>query len=401
MPKFTAISICREGWIFLLILGFLIASALLRNVNLLILMSGMMIGPFLIHWWIVTWALRQIEIERRFPKEVCANDLLVVDLTVHNRRQRFSSWFLTVEDTIYCEHPSRPNTRQKVASIVPHLAANRSFTTSYQGRLEMPGRYRFGPLQISTRFPFGLLQRSVTLNKTETLIVYPQIGTLSRKWTTLLTSTNPSSRRTRHRKDHMEGSFYALRDWRSGDSKRWIHWRTSAKHGELKVREFEQQRSQNIAIILELWAPKQANPHQLSTIRQAVSFTATIAEDLCRHGDSDLLVTASGSEAMLAYGAGSNLLLREIMTQLACITHTSQDNLPVVLKQALEKSSNGTQLVLISSRPVDLNDTQRFADVWKNPQQAFRIESIICINAASNEIDEYFQMAPKYDAEGT
>lgn len=395
MSKFTTITICREGWIFLLILGFLIASALLRNVNLLILMSGMMIGPFLIHWWIVTRALRQIEIERRLPKGVCANDLLVVDLTVYNHRKRFSSWFLTIEDTIYCEHPSRPKTKQTVALIVPHLTAKQSFATSYQGRLELPGRYRFGPIQISTRFPFGFLRQSVTLNQTETLIVYPEMGTLSRKWTSLLTSINPSSRRTRHRKDHMEGSFYALRDWRSGDSKRWIHWRTSAKHGELKVREFQQQRNQDIAIILELWAPKQANQHQLSIIRQAVSFTATIAEDLCRHGDSDLLVTASGSENMLAFGAGSNLLLREIMTQLACITHISQDNLSVVIKQALEKSSNSAKLVLISSRPVDLNDTQRFADIWKLPQQGPRIESIICVNAASNEIDEYFQMTSK------
>ena len=36
----------------------------------------------------------------------------------------------------------------------------------------------------------------------------------------------------------------------------WIHWRTSARRGELMVKEFEQQNEQDLAILIDPWLPR-------------------------------------------------------------------------------------------------------------------------------------------------
>ena len=52
-----------------------------------------------------------------------------------------------------------------------------------------------------------------------------------------------------------EGDYYGLRPWQSGDSMRWIHWRTTAKMGRPTVLQFERQRNRDVALLLDPWLP--------------------------------------------------------------------------------------------------------------------------------------------------
>lgn len=73
-------TICREGWCYLALLVFLIGGAVMRQVNLLLIMAGMMVGLFLYHWRTVTVAIRGLQPLRRLPTSICAGDLLVVNI---------------------------------------------------------------------------------------------------------------------------------------------------------------------------------------------------------------------------------------------------------------------------------------------------------------------------------
>ena len=151
------ITICREGWYYLVVLGFIVSGAVLREINLLVILAGMMFGPFIINWWIVTFTLRKIDVRRKLPEGICAGDLLVVDLQATNARRRLSSWAVVARETIRRDEDARGDTRS-VAVMFPVIPAGDSVQVSYRGRLMQRGKYQFGPLRISTRFPLGLLR---------------------------------------------------------------------------------------------------------------------------------------------------------------------------------------------------------------------------------------------------
>src|SRR6185295_12154455 len=100
-------------------------------------------------------------------------------------------------------------------------------------------------------------------------------GRLTHEWTKVMRENAAGSQPVR-RRGLLEADFYGLRDWRAGDSRHWIHWRTSARRGALVVRQFEQRRSEDLALLVDLWQPGDANEQQMNDVETAVAFVATV-----------------------------------------------------------------------------------------------------------------------------
>src|SRR5262249_46220176 len=94
--------------------------------------------------------------------------------------------------------------------------------------------------------------------------------------------------------------FHALRAFRSGDSPRWIHWRTSARRGELMVREFEAPPTDDLIIVLDPYAP--GGPPQDADLEAAVSLVATICWARCRQKGDRLALVITGTNATVLDG---------------------------------------------------------------------------------------------------
>ena len=118
------------------------------------------------------------------------------------------------------------------------------------------GKYRFRDLDLGTRSPFGLVEHRVTIALADQILVYPRIGHLTRRWFQMQRQATENRRGQRHDRSAQQVEYHGLRDYRSGDSPRWIHWRTSARRGELMVKEFEQQNEQDLAILIDPWLPR-------------------------------------------------------------------------------------------------------------------------------------------------
>jgi uncharacterized protein (DUF58 family) len=93
-------------------------------------------------------------------------------------------------------------------------------------------------------------------------------------------------RRRGWRHEAAQADFHGLRPFRPGDSPRWIHWRTSARRGELMVREFEDVPGDDIVLVL---APG-------VDLEPAIAAAATIVWEWCRRR-GDRLVLLLGAEA--------------------------------------------------------------------------------------------------------
>ena len=385
-------TICREGWFYLAILIVVFGGAIFKEVNLLLMLAGMMLGPVLLNWQALGTNLRGLCVDRKLPRALGAGDLLSVHLSLMNTRRRLGSWAVVVEEQIrrvtMANNHRQPSLRPRV--LFPFVSAGESRKGSYRGQLVERGRYEFGPLRISTRFPFGLFSRTITVGDIETLIVLPRLGRLTEGWAARRLDAFAGTDR-RRRRPGPEGDFYGVREWRSGDGRRLIHWRRSARLGKLVVRQLERPQNRDVAIVLDLWQPESAAAEQADNVELAVSFAATVLSDLCRAGGSNVSLALRNAELECVGGSASPALLQRLMERLAVVETEANDSLLALLEHALRQIDAGAEIVLVSTRPVDLADGARFASLWSDPVVRERTRHIRCIDTSSEALADYFQ----------
>lgn len=384
-------TICLEGWAYLVVLVVVLGGAMMREVNLLLMLTGLMAGPVLLSWRLAVVTMRGLEVRRRMPQKVCAGDLLVVHVELANTRRRRGSWAVVVEDRIQREAAAGPCRPLSPAIYFSYVPAGQAQTRTYRGRLNQRGRYLLGPLRLWTRFPFGLFRRTLVAGRTDTLTVFPRLGRLTRRWVTRHHEAFEGTQRRERRYGRTQGDFYGVRPWQQGDSRRWIHWRATARHGTLLVRQFEQHRNRDMALLVDLWQPDDPQPEHLENVELAVSFAATVVTDLCRKGGSNLLVATTGPEPVCTSGPASAALLSDVMERLALAEAESSDRLPAMLHRALGQTEPGTEVLLVTTRPVDLADAGRFGAVWSDASRRAAARHIRTINTSDKQLADYFQ----------
>ena len=381
---------CLEGWAYLAVVLMVLAGAWVRQINLLFLVAGLMAGPLLWSWWWGGRQLRGITVRRRLPRSVCAGDLLVVELELANTRPRGACWALVVEEQI-C-HETIPQVAASEKIYIPYLPAGARQIASYRGRLPQRGRYRLGPIRMSSRFPFGLFLHCLELSQpgVETLMVYPRVGRLGRAWTARQQQAFEGTQRREQRSGRVESDFYGVRPWQSGDRRRWIHWRASARHQTLVVRQFEQFRTRDLVILLDLWQSAQPTVQDQQAIEMAVSFAATILVQACRQGGNRLGLAIGGQEPVWLFGQPSPGLLEEAMMHLALAQPCPEDRLLPIVETLAENLQPDAEMVLIRPGSTSGPEQPALADLRSRLARRLPGCQLLCFHMYDPLLAEYF-----------
>jgi uncharacterized protein (DUF58 family) len=407
MKQQTRITLRREGWYYLIVLVFVLSGASLRQINLLMVIAGMMFGPLLINLLTVFRSLRAVEVSRHLPRQITAGQPLSVEIRLE--RPAKSARFLIfrpkvnravmVEDTIRRTAPSSEPRMSKARVLFTSLAAGQQESLHYMGRIEERGLYEFGPLAISTSWPFGLFAKTVTVPVHDQLAVYPRPGRLAPRWHQVMREAHAGTHYTRGQLGQQEGDFYGLRDYRDGDSKRWIHWRTSARRGSLFVQQYEQSRSQDLVLLIDLWRPLDSEHFHQPRIEQAIEFAATIVGNVCAKGGGHLSVATVGTRVERFDGPASTLLLSDILEHLAQLepgvsptaNETDIDErLRSLIDSGLQSVTRRRNVVLISSRNVDRDDLY-LATKTRDPKVLAAIGRCLCVSTDEDDTTTYFE----------
>lgn len=378
----------REGFFYIAVLTFVFIAAMLADMNLLMVLAGMLAGPLWFNYRFVSLTLRGLEVRRRLPRQVCAGDALVATVEIGNTRKRLGSWALVVEERIHRRGGSEPGVRPRV--FFSYVPAGQWRSRVYRGRLPRRGHYRFGPIAVVTRFPFGFFRRELLVDESEDLVVYPRLGKLTQQWFRRRLESFESAERRERRHGGAAGEFYGAREWRRGDSRRIIHWRSTARHGNLIVRQFEQQRNRDLAVLLDLWQPAEATTEHRENVELAVSFAATVVADACRKGGSDLTVANSHAPGECLRGPASAAMLREVMESFAVAEASPDDRLPAMLECLLPKIDRGTEVVLVTTRPVNLADPH-YVETLGDPARPTALPQIHLVNTADPRLAQIFE----------
>ncbi len=246
-----------------------------------------------------------------------------------------------------------------------------------------------GPLRISTAFPFGMIRSTVRFEQSANILVYPRIGRLTSRWSSLLDESNLGAQR-RPRQGPAEGEFYALRNWRSGDSRRHIHWRTSARRGVLMVRQFERLHGRNLTILLDLWQPANPKPEHIDAVEAAVSFAATLIVEACRRGGAQLVLSIVGATAELMHGESSTSLEREAMRRLAKALAHRTTAIDHAAEKAIQRSTPDSALLLVTTRDAKIHAPRHWTPGEERARQSL-LSRMVVVRADREQIRDLIE----------
>ncbi len=385
MARPRTIRLTREGLYYTTVFLAVLIGALSRQLNLLMLIGCLLGGPLLFSLLYGRWALRRLVVERHLPTHLHVGERLRVDVSATNMRSRFALWALRVEDSL-AHHEAAGSESTGVGVFFPRIAAGETRRVSYHGQIPRRGRYHFGPLRVSTRFPLGLVRHSLVLAEQSELLVHPRLGHLNAGWARMIREYEAGSQHM-PRRGLLEADFYGLREWRSGDSRRWIHWRTSARRGTLTVRQFEQRRSQNLALLVDLWQPADASDEALERVETAVSLVATVLAEACRNQGAQITLVIAARKSSHESGTMSPVFFRERLDALALVEAHHEEAFPDSLSHALGLVPTSTPTIIVSTRPIDMVALERAA-TERDTHVAGR--KLHVIDLAGSASDQYF-----------
>lgn len=156
------------------------------------------------------------------------------------------------------------------------------------------GNFSFPCTQLRQESPLGLWWRDRKLANADAVRVYPNFAAVS-KYILLATSAQVPQMGIRKRRRRGQGAeFHQLREFREGDSQRQVDWRASARQQKLISREYQDERDQNIVLLLDCGRRLRTQDDRLSHFDHALNAMLLLAYVALRQGDAVGIATFSG-----------------------------------------------------------------------------------------------------------
>ncbi len=173
-----------------------------------------------------------------------------------------------------------------VEAHVPLLLAGAEHRENIVIGAHKRGVITVGPMTIARGDPIGILRREVAWPQVEQVFVHPV--------TVPIPSTSAGNIKDLEgspTKDIVSAdlSFHAIRQYAPGDSRRHVHWKSTAKTGVLMVRQYEETRRARVAVVLDLKLDEYADDDEFE---MAVSAAASLGVQGVRDG-REVLVAVS------------------------------------------------------------------------------------------------------------
>jgi uncharacterized protein (DUF58 family) len=251
-----------------------------------------------------------------------------VVLTIENG-SRFTSGVLLLEDSV---PDSLSDSARVLLDRVPPKAQR---SERYRVTGLQRGKARIGPLSVTVTDPFGTASLTRSFTATNPVIVTPLIVPLHSAGNSL----SPGGRGdTMLRSMSARGDDDVLpREHRPGDDMRRIHWRATARSGELMVRREEQAWHSSIVVILDNRESAHFGIGRQSTFEWAVSAGASVALHYLQNGWRVTGLTADGH--LLVETGGSALLGAEEVLQAFSEVRVTSHPMSPTLGVGLEGAS--------------------------------------------------------------
>ena len=321
----------------LAVLAFSTSSAIMYR-----LLIALLVVPFLGYLGSIFSARRLAGDVRRLTPFLQVGDTLEEQVTLRNLH-----WFPKL--LLEAEHQTTPfGANGRVLTLWPY----RSSTWTSSKHCERRGVYRYGRLQVTSRDPLGLFNRTLDLGEEQTALIYPATVDLpgffvpaGQGWTEGLVRGNTFT---------PSPVAASVREYVPGDSVGHIHWRSTARAGKLMVKELEREPSgpaDAIWVLLDLDERVQAGEGTESSAEYSVTIAASVAKRFLDTGRSVGLVASGQDRQIIRPEAGMGQIGR-VLEALATVEPGLAGTVEDAAVAMTQELSRGASVVIVSSAPV-------------------------------------------------
>ncbi|MBI5949230.1 MAG: DUF58 domain-containing protein [Chloroflexi bacterium] len=288
--------------------------------------------------WFIAWYNTQglvVFADRRTDRAQVGQEAQEV-IEVRNRGI-FPKLWLEVED------PSElPGHRSRRVVVVP---PRRSRNWIVDTRLTRRGLYNWGPVRVTSTDPFGLFRRVREFGGQQQILVYPPVVDLPHFQAP--PANLPGEGRFRKRTHYVTPNASGVREYAPGDAFNRIHWRSTARTGELMVKTFELDPASDIFVVQDLEARVNAGRGEESTEEYGVRVAASIARHYLLSNRSVGLITFGRDLRVIEPERGPQQLTR-ILETLATVRAVGDAPLGNLLQEEQRRFGRHTTLVIVT-----------------------------------------------------
>jgi uncharacterized protein (DUF58 family) len=280
------------------------------------------------------------------PPRVEAGRVATVRLRLDNV-SRLPSGVLLMEDALPYTLGGRPR------FVLDKIEPNGVRDVTYPVRADTRGRYSVGPLSVRLTDPFGLCELTRSFATVDDLIVTPVVSPLP---ALPLGGDWAGGGDSRSHSVAASGSDdAATREYRHGDDLRKVHWRSTARVGELMVRREEQPYQSRATLLLDGRLSAHRGDGPGSSHEYAVGAAASVAVSLTRAGFQLRLLGETGDDL----GPPGVVLSESLVLDVLALVGTSRAE---SLGPAISRLRNGIDGVLVALLgALDDEDAERLA----------------------------------------
>jgi uncharacterized protein (DUF58 family) len=254
---------------------------------------------------------------------------------------------------------------------LPGRALSLGATSERSWRIRAPlvrrGHFRIEPLQIRTGDPFGFFEASASVGQGVTLIVYPRLEPIP-LWK-LPASNLEGSHSSPERTLQTTPLAMTVRPYAPGDSFNRIHWKSTARTGEIQVKEFDLEQTADAWIVLDLERGIHTGRGDESSVEAAIRVAAAVADKAIAENRAVGMTVSGHRTVVLPADRGARQHLK-LMQLLAAVEADGTAPLVEVLVGSVGRLRRGMTAVVI---------TPSTDPAWVKPVATLRSRGVGCV----------------------
>jgi uncharacterized protein (DUF58 family) len=232
------------------------------------------------------------------------------------------------------------------------------------------GHFRVEPLQIRTGDPFGFFESSASVGSGINVTVYPRLEPIP-LWR-LPAASLDGSHAMRERTLQATPLATTVRPWAPGDAFNRIHWKATARHGDIHVKEFDLEQTADCWLLLDLERAVQVGSGDESTIEVAVRAAAAVADKALVENRAVGMTINAHRLAQLQPDRGGRQHLK-VMQLLAAVDGDGATSITEALVASVPRIRRGTTAILI---------TASLDRGWVKPLATLKTRGVACVVVA-------------------
>lgn len=221
----------------------------------------------------------------------------------------------------------------------------REFEWTYELRDLKRGEHHFKGVEFMCTDFFGWTIRKIDVAHPQLFLVYPKMYDVS--FTQMSMQYDQGASQTRYSLIKDTTMATGVREYVPGDRFSWIHWKSFAKNGELRTKEFEDRNAQNTFVLIDRTVQK--------NFEQVVEFTASyINQTIKARGDVSFL--SVGTDRYFAPVLKTDSQFKKVMQHFVTVQPDAQFGVERLLFEEQKTMSRSIVIIVTGELTAQLHE---------------------------------------------